>query len=157
MKYVFFILSICMALSLSNTITADTGEPHWSEVVKQHYPYWRTHYWVDRDLWGNQGYIVGEPPARLAGGQGMGAFEVGAVASETVVIKEEPLEIDPQELKERAGTHTVSKGECLWYIAGYDEIYGNPLKWPLIYKANKDQIKDPDLIYPGQVFAIPRD
>ncbi len=45
--------------------------------------------------------------------------------------------------------------DCLWRIAEYKFIYGNPLKWPIIYKANKDQIKDPDLIYPGQVFKIP--
>ena len=52
--------------------------------------------------------------------------------------------------------HEVVKGECLWFIAGYDHIYGNPFKWPDIYEANKDQIKNPDLIYPEQVFQIPR-
>lgn len=53
------------------------------------------------------------------------------------------------------GTHTVVEGECLWMIAGQE--YGHPYyyKWPLIYNANRDQIKDPDLIYPGQVFKIP--
>ena len=51
----------------------------------------------------------------------------------------------------------VYKGECLWRIAGYPEVYSNAAKWPLIYRANKDQIKDPDLIYPNQVFEIPRD
>lgn len=45
--------------------------------------------------------------------------------------------------------------DCLWRIAEYKYIYDNPWKWPVIYKANKDQIKDPDLIFPGQVFAIP--
>ncbi|WP_291319653.1 hypothetical protein [Desulfonatronospira sp.] len=29
--------------------------------------------------------------------------------------------------------------------------------WPLIYKDNRDQISNPDLIYPDQVFSIPRD
>lgn len=53
-------------------------------------------------------------------------------------------------------THRVKKGECLWYIAGYPEVYGDPLKWPLIYRANRDKIKDPNLIYPGQVFIIPQ-
>ena len=53
--------------------------------------------------------------------------------------------------------HTVVKGECLWKIAGYEDVYGDPFQWPLIYEANRDQIKDPDLIYPGQVFTIPRD
>ena len=46
--------------------------------------------------------------------------------------------------------------DCLWRIAEYEEIYGDPFKWPTIYSANKQLIKDPDLIYPGQVFSIPR-
>ncbi len=51
----------------------------------------------------------------------------------------------------------VYKGECLWLISSYPEVYNNAAKWPLIYRANKDQIKDPDLIYPNQIFEIPRD
>jgi len=54
-------------------------------------------------------------------------------------------------------THTVVRGECLWRIAGYPSIYSDPFLWPLIYSANRDKIKDPDLIFPGQVFNIPRD
>ncbi len=45
--------------------------------------------------------------------------------------------------------------DCLWRIAEYKFIYNDPWKWPIIYKANKKQIKDPDLIYPGQNFNIP--
>ncbi len=52
--------------------------------------------------------------------------------------------------------HKVVKGECLWWISEYQEIYKDPFMWPLIYKANRDKINDPDLIYPGQVFYIPR-
>ena len=52
--------------------------------------------------------------------------------------------------------HLVEKGECLWIISEYDKIYGNPFKWPLIYRANRTQINDPDLIFPGQNFVIPR-
>ena len=51
----------------------------------------------------------------------------------------------------------VFKGECLWKIASYPEVYGDAVKWPQIYRANQDQIKDPDLIYPNQIFEIPRD
>jgi nucleoid-associated protein YgaU len=51
----------------------------------------------------------------------------------------------------------VYRGEYLWKIASYPEVYGNGAKWPLIYRANRDQIKNPDLIYPNQVFKIPRD
>ncbi len=54
-----------------------------------------------------------------------------------------------------AAEYTVVKGDNLWDISGKDSIYGNPYQWPLIYKANADQIKDADLIFPGQVFAIP--
>ncbi len=64
--------------------------------------------------------------------------------------------------KEASGTNSYTvrlipeRRDCLWRIAEYSEVYGDPFKWPSIYSANKDQIKDPDLIYPGQVFQIPR-
>ncbi len=50
--------------------------------------------------------------------------------------------------------YTVVQGDSLWAISGRSEIYGNPYQWPLIYKANRDKIKDADLIYPGQEFDI---
>ncbi len=43
--------------------------------------------------------------------------------------------------------------DCLWKIAAHE--YGNARLWPLIYVANKDSIKDPDLIFPGQKLVIP--
>lgn len=52
---------------------------------------------------------------------------------------------------------TVVEGNNLWAIACKEEVYNVPEQWPLIYKANLDQIKDADLIYPGQVLTIPRD
>ncbi len=52
---------------------------------------------------------------------------------------------------------TVSAGENLWGIAAEEEVYNVPEQWPLIYKANQDQITDADLIYPGQILDIPRD
>lgn len=53
-------------------------------------------------------------------------------------------------------SYTVSRGDHLWGISSQPRIYGNPYQWPLIYKANSDQIKDADLITPGQVFTINR-
>jgi nucleoid-associated protein YgaU len=35
-------------------------------------------------------------------------------------------------------------------------IYGDPLLWPLIYRANRDQIRDPRRLWPGQILRIPR-
>jgi len=51
--------------------------------------------------------------------------------------------------------YTVVKGDCLWRIAKKPEHYGNGFAWPVIYKANRDQIKNPNLIYPKQIFKIP--
>ena len=52
-------------------------------------------------------------------------------------------------------SYNVVKGDCLWNIAKKKEHYGNGFAWPVIYKANRDKIKNPDLIYPAQVFSIP--
>lgn len=43
--------------------------------------------------------------------------------------------------------------DCLWNIS--DRIYGDPWKWTDIYLENKEQIDNPDLIYPGQELRIP--
>ncbi|HPC02491.1 MAG TPA: LysM peptidoglycan-binding domain-containing protein [Syntrophales bacterium] len=55
-----------------------------------------------------------------------------------------------------ADRHVMKKGECLWWISEYEDIYNDPFLWPLLYGANKDQIANPDLIYPGQELKIPR-
>jgi len=52
-------------------------------------------------------------------------------------------------------TYTVVKGDHLWGIARKKEHYGNGFAWPKIYNANRDKIKDPNLIYPKQEFKIP--
>ncbi len=53
--------------------------------------------------------------------------------------------------------YTVVRGDNLWDISSFRVIYGNPYQWPLIYKANSDQIDDADLIFPDQELVIPRD
>ena len=50
-------------------------------------------------------------------------------------------------------TYVVVKGDSLSKIA--QRAYGDARKWRRIYEANKDMIKDPDLIYPGQSLRIP--
>ena len=49
--------------------------------------------------------------------------------------------------------YTVKRGDCLWNIA--KKFYGNGSKYTTIYNANRDKIKNPNLIYPGQVLWIP--
>ena len=48
----------------------------------------------------------------------------------------------------------IKPGDMLWTISF--KIYGNPLKYIEIYEENRDQITNPDLIFPGQVFSIPK-
>ena len=50
-------------------------------------------------------------------------------------------------------SYTVVSGDSLSKIAKRE--YGDAQKWRQIYEANRDQIKDPDLIHPGQVLTIP--
>ena len=50
---------------------------------------------------------------------------------------------------------TVQKGFTLWAIA--TDRFGDGTQYVRVYEANRDLIRDPDLIYPGQVFAIPED
>jgi nucleoid-associated protein YgaU len=50
-------------------------------------------------------------------------------------------------------TVTVKEGDSLSKIAKRE--LGDANKWPAIYDANRDKIKDPDMIHPGQVLALP--
>ena len=67
-----------------------------------------------------------------------------------------PMEMYELDYADLTLQHTVEKGECLWWIAEYTKIYNDPFMWPLLFKANRDKINDPDLIYPGQVLYVPR-
>jgi len=52
-----------------------------------------------------------------------------------------------------AGRVVVQPGNSLWRIAR--RLYGDGVQYTVIYQANREQIRDPDLIYPGQVFRAP--
>ena len=52
--------------------------------------------------------------------------------------------------------YRVGSNDTLASVAGLIGVYGDPTLWPLLYQANRDQIKDPAHIYVGQVLKIPR-
>jgi len=52
--------------------------------------------------------------------------------------------------------YSVKPGDYLWKIAGKEQIYNNPYEWVKIWSANRDQIENPDLIYPDQKLDIRR-
>jgi LysM repeat protein len=73
-------------------------------------------------------------------------------STETPKAPEKPVVEKPVAVP--AGQYTVVAHDTLWGIAGKSDIYSDNFEWPLIFKANRDIIKDPDLIYPKQDFKI---
>ena len=53
----------------------------------------------------------------------------------------------------RSSTAVVSRGDSLWRISRL--TYGVGTQYPIVYRANRDHIRDPNRIYPGQVFVLP--
>lgn len=77
----------------------------------------------------------------------------------------EDIEVKREEIQKQAKTeifevyptiYVVNKDDSLPSVAARHEVYNDSFMWPLIYKANRDQIKDPKVIYPGQDLKIPR-
>ena len=76
--------------------------------------------------------------------------------TQPVVVEKKAIPSKPQKPK-LVDQVVVQAGEDLATIAARADVYKDALLWPLIYKANRDQIKDPKEIFAGQVFVIPRD
>ena len=73
-------------------------------------------------------------------------------------VEAQPSFSAPFKMKKKEPDFTeykVSKGDTLSTIAARSDIYGDAGKWKRIYEANKDAIKDPSRVYPGQVLRIP--
>lgn len=122
--------------------------------------------------WRDTGKMIEDAEKKLAEGDYAGALELANKAkyqAETAVKQAnaenqkflnnnaETSSASASSSSARAGTvtsYSVVRGDSLWKISGKDEVYANPYQWPLIYKTNRDKIKDADLIYPGQVFDI---
>ncbi|HWK13389.1 MAG TPA: LysM peptidoglycan-binding domain-containing protein [Rhizobiaceae bacterium] len=58
-------------------------------------------------------------------------------------------------LQSAAGSVIIRRGDTLWRISR--RVYGMGVRYSTIYLANQDQIADPDRIWPGQVFSVPRE
>lgn len=73
-----------------------------------------------------------------------------ATVDDWLVVRNPPVVTPPPPEKQY---YTVKKGDYLSKIA--KEVYGDAKKYNIIFEANKPMLKDPDLIYPGQVLVIP--
>ncbi|MCW3780188.1 LysM peptidoglycan-binding domain-containing protein [Defluviimonas salinarum] len=78
-----------------------------------------------------------------------GAAPAGGTAPTAVATEGDA----PRTPATQASIVTVQPGFTLWRIAR--ENYGSGILYVKVYEANKEQIRDPDLIYPGQIFTVP--
>ncbi len=93
------------------------------------------------------------PTTRMAQGpHSLRADQLGA-GNNVQARVEMPFALDPAQARLQPGEVTIIKGNSLWRIAR--RAYGEGEFYTVIFEANKDRIKNPDLIYPGQVFNLP--
>ncbi|MBU2495869.1 MAG: LysM peptidoglycan-binding domain-containing protein [Candidatus Omnitrophota bacterium] len=77
------------------------------------------------------------------------------LSDEMADLKKEIEKLTVKEAKKTFSFYTVKKGDFLIKIAGKKDIYGEGDAWKKIYQANRDKIKNPNLIYPGQKLQVP--
>lgn len=88
-------------------------------------------------------------PATGAGEQAAtDTASAGSASGEPKVIQQAPL-------TESHNSVIIRRGDTLWQISR--RIYGKGVRYTTIYLANKDNIDNPDIIQPGQIFGVPKD
>jgi nucleoid-associated protein YgaU len=97
--------------------------------------------------------LAPEAPIEPGRTQALRADQVGADGRVTarVELPFQRADTPPEGLRE--GSVIVQPGNSLWRIAR--RTYGRGIRYTLIFEANRDQIRNPDLIFPGQVFVLP--
>src|SRR5258708_27958627 len=64
-----------------------------------------------------------------------------------------PLLSQTTESPKNHDSYMVKKGDCLWNIS--KKVLKDPKKWPILFAANEAKIRNPNLIFPSQKFAVP--
>ena len=99
---------------------------------------------------------TGSVPAQAVGSRQQGKQQdasqrpqLAAAAAGSSVVGDSPSAV----VVPRIATTTVVRGDSLWRIS--HATYGAGTRYAVIYKANRNQIRNPDRIYPGQIFVLP--
>ena len=59
-----------------------------------------------------------------------------------------------RQLEHEERSYTVRPGDSLWLIAGRPEVYNNGWLWPLLWDANRDELRSPQRVFPGMVLDV---
>ena len=93
------------------------------------------------------------PSPDLAKPAGAEATTAPAATQDTAAVPAEPKTIEQAPLTESSNSVIIRRGDTLWQISR--RVYGQGVRYTTIYLANSNQIRNPDLIEPGQVFQVP--
>ncbi len=116
---------------------------------------------VDKELYGNRGYVFGGPQVIKP----VSSDEKATNEQENIVLPEDQTamekkeetsipEIKATEQSAAFTTYTVQSGDTLEKIS--KKVYGSSKQWKKIYNFNSDVLKNPNKIYPGQKIKIPQ-
>ena len=109
------------------------------------------------------------PPDLLAAGRFAGRAAAARAAADSLARAADSLAVvlasrnaapargsRREDTKASAGSVKVRAGDSLWRISARETVLGDGRRWPEIYEANRDRIRDADRIYPGQELVVPR-
>ncbi|MGN6466766.1 MAG: LysM peptidoglycan-binding domain-containing protein [Rhizobiaceae bacterium] len=99
----------------------------------------------------------GAEPSKGAGGEAPQVVASGSTVLPPLgnEISKQPPTIVAPKLENTTGAVIIRRGDTLWQISR--RVYGHGVRYSTIYLANQDQIENPDLIWPGQIFAVPNE
>jgi nucleoid-associated protein YgaU len=106
--------------------------------------------WQDRAARSSQARLLSQPPPHIAKRQDVAVSELPRATAAARLSdggSSSPV-VDP-----KIATTVVSRGDSLWRISRV--TYGVGTQYAVVYKANRDRIRDPNRIYPGQIFFLP--
>lgn len=95
------------------------------------------------------------PAAQAPASQPEAGVAANSPAPVTAAASGEPKTIQQAPLEQSDSSVIIRRGDTLWQISR--RVYGQGVRYTTIYLANENQISNPDLIEPGQIFMVPRD
>ncbi|WP_148051133.1 LysM peptidoglycan-binding domain-containing protein, partial [Pseudomonas fluorescens] len=105
------------------------------------------------EAWPNDVAAIGKGIASLA--SRLAELHIIAPPAPVPQVPAGPQTFEQAPLAESQNSVIIRRGDTLWQISR--RVYGQGVRYTTIYLANEDQIRNPDLIEPGQIFGVPKE